>query len=223
MSTWPEVEASVAQTGLIARGGLHPEPSDGVPAAAGRPTGTLVLVGNAGPALWRRFRQAPEAADGRPHPMDRWTRRVVEATAADLGATALYPFGGPPWWPFQRWALRCEPVAPSPLGMLVHPTWGLWHAYRAALYLPERLDLPERSDIPSPCASCAERPCLEACPVGAFTDGGYDVAACRTHLGADAGAPCLTRGCLARRACPVGGPAWAPEQAEHHMRAFQDP
>ena len=38
--------------------------------------------------------------------------------------------------------MRAEAVAPSPLGILIHPDYGLWHAYRGALAFAERLALP---------------------------------------------------------------------------------
>ncbi len=210
--------AALRAHGLLLRGAFHPRAEDAVPAPA---AGTVALVGNAGPALWRVFARSPEARDGRPHPLDRWTRRILDAIAADLGARTLYPFDGPPHLPFQRWALRAEPVHVSPLGLLIHPAYGLWHAYRGALTFPGRLALPPRPALPSPCAGCAGRPCLSACPVAAFTAGGYAAAACRRHLAAPAGEPCMGAGCLARRACPVGRDyAYVPQQAALHMRAF---
>ena len=47
---------------------------------------------------------------------------IIGTLAQNLGAVALYPFGGPPYWPFQQWAQRCEPVHPSPLGLLTRAT-----------------------------------------------------------------------------------------------------
>jgi len=61
--------------------------------------------------------------------------------------------------------LQAEPLHRSPLGLLIHPEWGLWHSYRGALGLRERLDLPPHESVASPCESCRERPCLSACPV----------------------------------------------------------
>jgi len=221
------IERHLASLGLIARGGFHPRPADGVPDLPdGRAAGTLVVVGNAGPALWRVFAAAPEAADGAPDPLNRWSERVLGEFAGRIGGQALYPFGGPPYWPFIAWAKRAEAVWESPLGMLIHPDYGLWHAYRGALALPGRIALPARQERAKPCDSCAEKPCLATCPVGAFTPAGhdparYDVAACAGHVGAPAGADCLGLGCRARRACPIGrdylydGP-----QARFHMAAF---
>ena len=159
--------------------------------------------------------------DGPPNPLDRWSRRIIGGLALELGAVALYPFEGPPWLPFQRWAARAEPVHRSALGMLIHPDWGLWHSYRGALAFAERLALPQRVDRPDPCDACAAKPCLSACPVGAFSLERYDVAACADHLRSTAGRDCMELGCRARDACPVGAyHRLKQDQAGFHMRAF---
>ena len=60
-----------------------------------------------------------------------------------------------------------------------------------------------------------------ACPVEAFAEGRYDVPKCVNHIAGPSGTECLTGGCLARRACPVGRDyAYAPDQARFHMEAF---
>jgi len=217
-----QAAAKAAAVGIALRGAFHPAPEDGVPALAdGKPVATLVLVGLVGRAQWPVFAVSPEAADGRAHPLDRWSQRVIGELADELGARALYPFEGPPWLPFQRWAMRAEPVHRSALGMLIHPDWGLWHSYRGALAFAERLALPERIERPSPCACCAAKPCLAACPVGAFTLERYDVEACADHLRSAAGTECLELGCRARDACPVGADhRFGRDQAGFHMRAF---
>ena len=216
------IEVAAADHGLVLRGGFHPNAEDAVPPLPdGAPARTLILVGNAGLALWDVFAASPEARDGAADPLNRWSERVVGEIAARFGGQALYPFGGPPYRPFVAWAKRGEPVAESPLGMLIHPDHGLWHAYRGALALPEALALPPRDRRPRPCDSCVERPCLAACPVGAFTEAGYAVERCASHVADPAGADCLDLGCRARRACPVGVEAYyQPSQARFHMTAF---
>jgi hypothetical protein len=186
--------------------------------------GTLVLIGNAGPALWDAFSR--ERRD-EPEPMDNWTRRKVYEIAIELGANVLFPFDGPPYLPFQKWALACDTVYPSPVGTLIHPVYGLWHAYRAALLFKDKIALPSppespaRNDEKSPCATCADKPCLSTCPVSAFSPDTYDVPACAAHLGSPAGGPCRTDGCLARRACPVGRAyTYGPQQMGFHMDSF---
>ena len=68
-----------------------------------------------------------------------------------FGATPLFPFDGPPWLPFQRWAARAEPLHASPIGPYIHPRHGLWHAWRGALAFERELELPshEAGDSPS--------------------------------------------------------------------------
>lgn len=217
---------AVTATGMAVRGAFHPAAADAVPSLAdGRPAATVILIGLVGGSGWPVFTASPEAGDGGTDPLDRWTRRCLQEIAEPVGATVAYPFGGPPWLPFLRWAQRAEPgLHPSPLGIMIHPAWGLWHGYRGALLLAERLPLPEPEVRESPCMTCQDRPCLTACPAEAFGKPGiaYDIAACRDHLDSDAGQACREGGCLARRACPVGaGYRHSPAQAAFHMRAFR--
>ena len=213
------VVAAIGRIGLVPRGAFLLRNDERSGALAG--IRTIVLIGMAGRKGGDAFATSPEAGDGRKDPLDRFSRRVIGALADELGAAALYPFGGPPHLPFQQWARRAEPVHPSPVCMLIHPIYGLWHSYRGALGFAQALDVPPLPRSMSPCDSCRARPCLGACPVGAFSLKGYDVAACAAHLKGAAGENCMSRGCLARRACPVGADhAHAPEQAAFTMRAF---
>jgi hypothetical protein len=213
----PAIHSALASHGLIARGGFHPVSADNVP---GDPA-TLVMVGNAGPDMWAAFGGARADYADDANPLDAWTTDVLNAVSADVGATPLFPFGGPPHLPFQRWAQRAEAVHPSPVGVLIHPEFGLWHAYRGALAFSEKLELPQPDARQSPCDSCADKPCLSVCPVSAFDGAAYDVPACVGHItNADSG-DCMGLGCQARRACPVGRAyIYGPAQAEFHMRAF---
>ena len=58
------------------------------------------------------------------------------AGAARSAATALFPFGGPPWLPFPAWARRTGRAWDSPVGLLVQRRPGLFVSYRGALALP---------------------------------------------------------------------------------------
>ena len=177
---------------------------------------TVVLVGNAGPDLWQRFKGHAAGA----HPLDEWCRQVLAPLAQNLGADILFPFDGPPHPPFQRWAQRAEGLPPSPIGPLIHPEYGLWHAYRGALLFGQVLALPPVLSI-NPCDDCADKPCLTACPVATFSAGAYDVAACVGHLRRPAGGDCMELGCRARRACPIGQDYhYNRAQAHFHMAAF---
>ncbi len=213
-----QIDEAIDRVGLVPRGALRLDGAERRGALAG--LATIVLIGMAGRRGWSAFAESAERRDGAPNPLDRWSRRVIEALAAECGGRALYPFDGPPYLPFQQWAMRAESVHVSPLGMLIHPEYGLWHSYRGALAFEEPFPIPAVESRASPCAACATQPCLSNCPVGAFSSTGYDVAACAEHLRGE-GRECMARGCLARRACPIGA-EFAPseDQARFHMRAF---
>lgn len=210
---------AVERAGFVPRGAFRLEDDERIGELAD--VRTIVLAGMAGREGWDAFAASPEASDGGKDPLDRWSRRVIEVLAGELGAIALFPFGGPPFWPFQQWARRAEPVHPSPIGILIHPRYGLWHSYRGVLGFRQALDVPDPEAIPSPCESCPGRWCMKACPVGAFSADDYDVAACVGCLKSAAGADCMGLGCRARRACPVGAEhAYGAEQANFFMQAF---
>jgi hypothetical protein len=215
MPEWYEdIAAALADYGLLPRGAFHAGAEDGAPDGVG----TILLVGNAGPGMWQAFAATkPGGAD----PLDTWSKSVLGDIARRFDATPLFPSDGPPYLPFQRWAMKAEPVSPSPLGILIHPDYGLWHGYRGALAFADMLPLPRRDERPSPCNSCTDRPCLSTCPVAAFGEAGYDVPACANHLRERAGEDCMALGCRARRACPVDRDyIYQPEQASFHMAAF---
>lgn len=209
------IDAAAAEKGLRVFGAFHPDPDDSAP----EDTGTLVLLGPDGTGFWPRFTGSAEYRDGAPDPLDRWSARTIGALARDFSARALFPFGGPPYQPFIRWALRSGRAWTSPVGLLVHDTAGLMVSYRGALAIDARLEIPAPS--PKPCADCADQPCRAACPVGALSESGYDVPACKGYLDTPPGTDCRSSGCAVRRACPVsqgyGRPA---AQSAFHMRAF---
>jgi hypothetical protein len=213
------VFSAIERAGLVPRGAFKLEDGERVGELADMRT--IVLAGMVGRDGWGAFAASPEAGDGLADPLDRWSRRLIESLAGELGGKALFPFGGPPFLPFQRWAQRAEPVHSSPIGLLIHPYYGLWHAYRGAIGFPEELNVPGPAPVPSPCETCSGRWCLKTCPVGAFSEAGYDVAACKGHLRSAAGGDCMDFGCRARRACPVGADrAYEPSQANFLMRSF---
>jgi len=216
------LERAAAQSGLCLLGSFEPVTADGVPAVAeGRAPHTVVLIGNAGPAMWPHFcRERP----GGDHPLDRWSRITLNRLAERFAAHAVFPFQKP-YLPFQRWVARADAGRPSPLGLSIHPHFGLWYALRGALLFtqPDALPLTRPQPLPSgaACDRCPDRPCLATCPVAAFSAHGYDVARCTAHLRRPAGRDCLTLGCRARHACPEGAAfRYAPDQAAHHMAAF---
>jgi hypothetical protein len=220
--SFEQLRRRAAALGLAVRGAFHPASGELGDAMPGVHAATVVLFGFTGGDQWPFFAQSGEARDGLPHPLDRWSRRTIGLLARELGARDFYPSGAPAApWPFQRLAARCEPVHSSPIGLLIHPQWGLWHAYRGGMMLTQRLELPSVPPRISPCEACAAKPCLSSCPVEAFKPGSYDVKACAAHVASPAGQACREAGCLARRACPIGTQwRYGPDQAQFHMTAF---
>ncbi|MCG2634474.1 MAG: hypothetical protein J4A00_06065 [Gammaproteobacteria bacterium] len=174
----------------------------------------LVLLGHGGRDFWDALCRANRSD---PHPVDGYSRQVAETLARGywgLGdALLLYPGSAP--LPLMQLGQIAGWHRPSPLGIGIHPRFGIWSAYRAAFvtgaWLPLRRELPATS----PCESCMERPCFGACPVGAVSANALDVAACAEFRLRD-DSPCAQR-CLARSACPVAsGSRYSDEQIRHH-------
>lgn len=212
--SYAAVETRAAKNGLSIYGGFHGDTSDGLP----EDHQTLLMLGP-NPSFWPHFKTTPEFADGTPDPIDRWSTRILNNLAAELNASPFLPFGGPPYAPFLSWAIKTGRAWSSPVGMLVHDTTGLMVSYRGALAFREHLELPHPTE--KPCEPCA-KPCLTACPVNALSaEHGYNTDACHAHLRTSAGQTCVSKGCLARRACPVSkGANRTAEQSAHHMSYF---
>lgn len=206
------IKAASEARGLCIAAAFHPEPDD-LPPEGCR---TLILLAPHEPGFWARIEKEPCGEN----PVDDWSRREVTALANQIDAKPLFPFGGPPYQPFIRWALASGQVWQSPLGLLVHHQQGLFISFRGALAFERDIDLPTQTST-SPCLTCPDQPCKLACPVDAFAQASYDVPSCTSHLATPEGQDCLQSGCLARRACPVGQ-GWPrnPRQSAHHMRIF---
>lgn len=178
---------------------------------------TIVLIGNLGGEFWSIFQQSGFEGN---HALDRWTKHVIDPIAEKNGCHPLYP-SDEPYQPFQRWAKKAEGLEASPHGILMHPKFGLWQAYRAALVFSDVEQLPSSNRGRHPCDTCREKPCLTTCPVDAFSHDGYDAASCREHVRAHPKGHCATKGCLARQACPVATDHhYSEDQQRFHMKAF---
>ncbi|MFP1633415.1 hypothetical protein ACLB6G_16915 [Zhengella sp. ZM62] len=221
-TTIDDVAAMLAPHGLMPRGGFVFATRDAAPAGPdGLPARSVLLAGHGGGSIWEPFnawrqRQETDPAD----PLDAWSKAVIGDVAERFGARAVFP-SDPPYLPFQQWAMRAEGLRPSPLGLLMHPVFGLWHAYRGALLFGEALDMPLPEPARHPCDACDAKPCLAACPVQAYGPAGFDAAACGAHARSPSGIACRDQGCLARNACPAGL-AWRYPAAQQrfHQAAF---
>lgn len=214
------IEEAIEPYGMRLRGLVSFADGDGPALADGSGARSVVLLGNVGGSIWPAFSAWRKDYTGS-DPLDAWSKTVIGSFAERLGATPYYP-SDPPYMPFQQWAMRAEGLTASPLGILIHPDYGLWHGYRAALAFREAISSEPFVSRSSPCESCAEKPCLSTCPAGAISITGFAVQPCRAHLVTDQGqAGCMVEGCLARNACPAGSAyRYPPEQLRFHMQAL---
>lgn len=216
-----EISDLLARNSMILRGGFLFRQDEAAPAGmSGGPARAILLVGQAGDAPWPHFVRWRQSHPDVTNPLDTWSREAIGAVAQAVGARAVSP-SDRPYLPFQQWAMRAEGLKPSPLGILMHPRYGLWHAYRGALLFEEEIEIPDAGPKVHLCDTCAGKPCLKACPVGAYSVSGFDHAGCLSHVRGGQGGPCRSGGCLDRNACPYGTEyRYRPEAQAFHMAAF---
>lgn len=148
-----------------------------------------------------------------------WSREIIGAAATRFKARAVSP-SDRPYLPFQQWAMRAEGLVPSPLGILMHPEYGLWHAYRGALLFDAEIMNQDAEKPIHLCDLCVGKPCLKSCPVGAYSEAGFAHEDCLSHV-RGAGKACREAGCLDRNACPHGTAYRYGQDAQaFHMAAF---
>ncbi|MCO5084867.1 MAG: hypothetical protein M9955_24800 [Rhizobiaceae bacterium] len=219
------VSTALEAHGLLVRGGFNfAAAAQAPPALSDSPARAVILVGNAGAGYWphfQRWRDAQPAVST--DPLDTWCREVIGAVAARSGARAISP-SDRPFQPFQQWAMRAEGLRPSPLGILMHPEYGLWHAYRGALLFDVELPFDRIGKPIHLCDACTEKPCLKACPVEAYTEAGFDYRGCLAFASSARGGDCREKGCLDRNACPHGAGYRYPAAIQaFHMASFLRP
>ena len=192
-------------------------PSDiALPGSAWPPasTSTLLVVGHAGTSLWSHLTGGKQGRtlDAAGDPIDTFSIETSQAALAGhlpgVARRLLYPHPG---CPVDLVALGrvIGWQTPSPLGLGIHPEWGLWSAFRALWLLSAGIEEDEpdaASDLAAVadvCATCPTHDCVRACPAHAVAIGRrFDIGACFDHRAEPASSCAET--CHARRACPVG-------------------
>jgi epoxyqueuosine reductase QueG len=192
---------------------------------------SIVVIGNGGGAFWQAYRRHAGAHPGwtdRDHPLDDFTRAVVEHDLASalrargLRCTVVYPFVSDAGnLHFMELGRLAGIGGPSLLGVLIHPVYGTWIALRAALLMEETLDEAGDGLGFDPCPRCVARSCMPACPVSAVSERGWDVIRCVRHR-VEAEPDCST-GCYSRLGCVIGPQHRYPddELGHHQERALR--
>lgn len=169
----------------------------GVPLADYR---RLALVGHGGRRLWAALTAwGMQTADPVDHYSRTITRQFIRDYLDDPPVCWLYPQTDY-LVPLQQLGALAGWSHPSPLGLGIHPAFGVWFAYRAAFLTTADLPLRVEPVRPSPCATCTDKPCITTCPVSAVQWSRFDVDGCARYRLRDH-SPCADR-CLARLACP---------------------
>lgn len=220
VSPLSEISTALEPVGIFMRGVVRFDEGEGPELEDGDAARSVVLLGNVGGSIWPAFSRWRENYAG-PDPLDTWSKAMIGPLARKLSATAYFP-SDLPYQPFQGWALQAEDLKPSPLGILLHPRYGLWHGYRGALGFSFAIDCPPAKIEALDELGSWEEACVTACPVAAVTSAGFDVARCQAHLQSEAGqATCMVSGCASRNACPIGAEfRYPPDQLRFHMRAL---
>jgi len=190
---------------------------------------SIIVIGNGGGALWRALQRYAGDHHGwwkRDNPLDDFTREAIERSVVPAFkslSVVIYPFmGDRPTLNFVELAKVVGLAGPTILGVVAHPIFGPWVAFRAALLVDEVIDAPGDALGFDPCPTCVPRSCINACPVAAVAHpGGWDIPTCVTHR-VENEADCAPR-CHARVACVLGPEHRYPddELAYHQMRALR--
>lgn len=183
---------------------------------------TDIAVGSAGQPFWDKLSQSKEWLEGHDHPVNSYTARMINPLLrTDDGEDVIFVFDDDAPNFVELWPKTFPGIAQSDLGLMIHPDYGLWMGARAHIILPQAYFKFEHADRFDPCTACIEKPCLSACPVGAFTGPReFDFRACGAHLKTNPA--CFYGGCDARAACPYGQSWQLPkDQAEYHQNRFR--
>ncbi len=178
----------------------------------------LVLIAHGGRTFWEKAQGIDfTVLDPLDDHSSARARRFMAEFAGDPDFLLLYP-QRPFLLPLRQLGELAGWSHPSPLGIGIHPTFGLWFAYRVVLLSRAELPLLREAPSASPCVTCVDRPCIAACPAGAVTRvHQFDLEGCVSYRQAPQSRCAMT--CRSRIACPVGsGHRYAAEQIQYHYR-----
>lgn len=177
---------------------------------------SLVLVIGNTRRLWpmflRAYAAAPLSSDA--HPLDAYTRselaRAVDevADAFKVESALRYTFDPlPRAVAAQRLTVLTGAAEASPVGLLIHPSYGPWFSLRAAAVFG--VAGPKVSAPPAICSVCVDKPCIQALErVKAATGGIFNRETFEAHW---------KLWLAMREACPVGeGARFSEQQIRYH-------
>lgn len=176
---------------------------------------SLVLIGHGGRRLWQALAEfGMQTAD----PVDYFslaiTGRFIDEFLGAPPILMLYPTNYT--IPLQQLGALAGWHHPSPLGLGINETYGVWFAYRTVFLTTFPLPLIQTPKTISPCNTCLDKPCIAACPAQAVQGVGQLRVADCVDFRLQVRSTCQNR-CLSRMACPVAPEhRYKPEQLHYH-------
>lgn len=135
-------------------------------------TKTLCLIGNGGKSLWEKL---PHPLDVKTHPIDHYTKIQMINVAKSIESEIEILFPNDSYTlPLQKLGRTLNLCTQSPIGLDIHPFFGLWFAFRG-VFLVSNMHSPTLDKSVMPCDSCVDKPCLQIsnialartkCPIG---------------------------------------------------------
>jgi len=189
---------------------------------------SAIVLGHGGSAFWYSY-QAHVAAHPehvqRADPLDDFTVGLMRTAivprlrAIGLHGRVRFPFGtDEPRVSFVHLAEAAGLGCRSVLGVLIHPEFGPWIAFRGALLVADVLTAPRPAARFDPCGSCTTRPCIAVCPAAAVDRDGWNTRRCIDHRVGHT-EDCQSQ-CDARVACVYGrAHIYPPAALDHHHRS----
>lgn len=190
--------------------------SDAVPHLNLNQYPTTILVANAGYKFWQSMKDAKVEGED---PIDQYSTTIVQRYSQhflDAEFELLYPSDYPV--SLRTIGSKTGWSHDSPMGISIHPEFGLWFAYRALFMVSTPLPASQPIQLKHPCESCVDKPCQAVCPASAVTEmGAFDLDTCaRFRIEDDS--ICGFQ-CLSRISCPVGAEyRYVPEQMKYHYQ-----
>ena len=177
----------------------------------------IVLVGSAGPKLWKLL---TEDELRRPDPIDTYAEQTIQQAVQlywnRVAIEWLYP--GTKMIPLQRLCREAGWSHASPLGLDIHHEYGTWFACRGVLIVDEPVTSSCVTTSERPCDSCSEKPCRTQCPVSAVNEhDDFNLTACIQYRTMPE-SRCADK-CVARLSCPAGETwQYGEQQTRYHGR-----
>ncbi len=175
---------------------------------------SFLVVASTGTLFWQKFKASFYGASNSisyqgENPLDDWTKAIFSPIAQKYDAGYYHP-SDTPYLPFQHYCLVYNEVIgkpifhKSPLNILFHYHYGLWHGLRGLLAFKQEgmIDAVHPDVEQNQCENCETQPCIKACPSEAVQENGFIVKNCEKYI-VSSDNKCY-ESCIARMACPYG-------------------